>query len=567
MADQRRMSHISDDWEEVDEAASVRSVDSFDGDDLIALSRSVSPVPSPKPADSPLTDSPPIDTSQDKVPVHQQEPFFVPYVPKVTTVGQPPVPESEGPYPIVSNSRETDASPEQEPLPDAYPPAPWWELPKSSPPKSAESTPAVGTYGQTYDQMNLPIRQQTKHVGRQPSWSSFGFSYGAQAGKIDNALKDEPSSPIPIESTKKSPDEELKTPGYNDSLTGDFRYSHDSEEYGGDAVFYHSSLLETRDLADCVAACAKELGANKISTVSMLEVTCCDISGLLYELEPIQAAYASDYTKNGGGIAGRSLPLNPNLIIWMDSVKLDLQDVFNQMERLRPRSDPVDKNAQWPLSAKSIPFRINSYIAERVKGLEQARKTFQEFLPILKADYNEFRTGSMNFPTYQAEDAQKKTRREPPSPAVSRIRRELYNLKDQLQDIILFFTDLVNSIPAQTLDGAPDALRSLVDLVETITTIVTNHGSEWIDFDLASPPKRIISFPDFLNLNPDILRDITMHLQEFHRQLDLSDEPVFRKYSREMIRNHQITSLTEGGQLYNLISTIELVESMLMANR
>ena len=172
----------------------------------------------------------------------------------------------------------------------------------------------------------------------------------------------------------------------------------------------------------------------------------------------------------------------------------------------------------------------------------------------------------MSFPTYQVEGSETNPRRQPPTPAVSRIRRELYSLKDQLQEIILFLTDLINSIQPQTLDGAPEALRSLVDLVESITVIVTNHGSEWIESDLASPPKRIISFPDFVNLSPDIIHDITMHLEEFHRQLDLSDEPVFQKYSREMIRNHQITSLTEAGQLHNLVSTLSLVESMLVAN-
>lgn len=182
-------------------------------------------------------------------------------------------------------------------------------------------------------------------------------------------------------------------------------------------------------------------------------------------------------------------------------------------------------------------------------------------------DFDEFKTSSISFPRYQAPagETRKERPRQPPNPSVSRLRRELYDLKDELQITLVFLTRLQHEVPAGTLPDAPDALRSLRDLIVAISTILTNNGSDWLERDLGSSSNRTISHSIFINLDADILHDVKKHVQEFNTQLDVSSEPLFQQYSATMIQNHQITSLVEGGQMYNLLSIISLLESVLMA--
>ena len=174
-------------------------------------------------------------------------------------------------------------------------------------------------------------------------------------------------------------------------------------------------------------------------------------------------------------------------------------------------------------------------------------------------------------PTYQAPPYQppvvenrREPPRDPPNPSISRIRRELYALKDELQCTLVFLTRLQHEVPTGTLVDAPAAIRSLRDLIVVISTILTNNGTDWLDRDLGALQHRIIPYSLFVNLEPDVLHDVTEHLKEFYTQLDVNSEPLFQKYSAEMIQNHQITSLIEGGQMYNLQSIISLLDSMLM---
>jgi hypothetical protein len=182
-------------------------------------------------------------------------------------------------------------------------------------------------------------------------------------------------------------------------------------------------------------------------------------------------------------------------------------------------------------------------------------------------DFDEFKTSSMSFPRYRAAPAGD-TRRErpadPPHPALARIRRQLYDLKDELQISLVFLTRLQHEVPAGTLPDAPNAVRSLRDLVVAISTLVTNDSSDWLNRDLGQCTVPTITYHNFVNLDADILHDVKQHVEEFNTQLDVSSEPLFQKYSAAMIQNHQITSLNEGGQMYNLLSIISLLESVLM---
>lgn len=131
--------------------------------------------------------------------------------------------------------------------------------------------------------------------------------------------------------------------------------------------------------------------------------------------------------------------------------------------------------------------------------------------------------------------------------------------------MLYFLTNLQHEAPEKAIIEVPDALRSLRDLIEAVTTILTNDGSDWIEAGLPSSNARTISYHQFISLSPDVLSDICQHLQDIHEQVDVSDEPLFTGYSETMILNHKIVTLNEGGQMFNLLSIISLLDSMVMA--
>lgn len=155
------------------------------------------------------------------------------------------------------------------------------------------------------------------------------------------------------------------------------------------------------------------------------------------------------------------------------------------------------------------------------------------------------------------------SRRQPPQPSVSRIRRELYDMKDRFVLINVFLSRLKNADPLpMSID--PLLFKSLKCIVESISTLLTNNPSEWIDSDMAPSSPGIISYPQYLTLDPDVLHDITSHLQEFQEELDIEPGQVGSGYSPLMIRNHQEYLLCEGGKMEELCSVIEFTESLLV---
>lgn len=130
--------------------------------------------------------------------------------------------------------------------------------------------------------------------------------------------------------------------------------------------------------------------------------------------------------------------------------------------------------------------------------------------------------------------------------------------------IVVFLSQLCNSHPTPGIID-PSVTRSLVDLSEAITTILTNHGSEWIESDTRSTAQGLITYVQFLELDPDILHDINGHLDHFKEELDIEkSERVASLYTPEMIHNHQVFLLLEGGQLNELRSVIEFLWSILI---
>ncbi|KAM5343413.1 hypothetical protein ACJ41O_011950 [Fusarium nematophilum] len=344
----------------------------------------------------------------------------------------------------------------------------------------------------------------------------------------------------------------------------------------------HKACCAAIESLNTVANLAHEIGSTRVSTLSMLRITCLEISMQAQELEKMLKTYSDYWTAQGQNISPDDMPLSPNVFHWISHLRVQVLRAQGELLNLKPEGSP---GPSLPLNPTSIPLRVNSALSACLESLEDSQGILAEFLPILKAqvqisvhrgptliltsrnrDFDEFRTKWMNFPQREVGELQSQPRREPPHPAVCRIRRELYDLKDRIRMIAVFLSDMeAGSESLPLLEATPPVVRSLENMVEAISTILTNNGTDWIAYDLASRPKKTISYPEFLTLDPDILHDITGHLQAFQQELDIGCEVSFRTYTQEMIRNHQLYLLLEGGQLQELSSTMEFLESLLMS--
>ncbi|KAM0438470.1 hypothetical protein ACHAPT_001219 [Fusarium lateritium] len=324
-------------------------------------------------------------------------------------------------------------------------------------------------------------------------------------------------------------------------------------------IDYHNSCCTAITSLDDVATLAHQLGGSRVSTLSLLQSTCHAILTQAKDLETMLAAYAKHWVAQGSNIG--DMPLNVNVFDWIFNLNGQLLRAQAELQCLKPAGHVT----HLPLGPDDIPPRTNMALATCLESLENMQTALADFFPIIKADYDEFRTRWMNFPykeTYTVPP--RKPRREPPHPAVCRIRRALYDLKDRIQMVVVFLSQLCNAHPMRDLIDT-SVTRSLVDLSEAITMILTNHGSEWIESETALTSQRLISYHQFLQLDPDILQEINGHLENFQEELDVQkSDRVASLYTPEMIFNHQVILLREGGHLNELRGIIEFLWSILI---
>ncbi|KAM0342039.1 hypothetical protein ACHAPU_009767 [Fusarium lateritium] len=320
---------------------------------------------------------------------------------------------------------------------------------------------------------------------------------------------------------------------------------------------FHKACRSATEALTVVATQARDLGGARISTMSLLCSTCRQLWQQTTELEKMLGVYAEHWASKGANMSFVDIPLNPDIWGLLSELNVQLLRAQSELCSLVPPED----NAP-PLLAKDIPLHINLALASCLESLEDTQELFTEFLPILKADFNEFRTQHMAFPPVENAKSPKQPRRQPPHPSVSRIRRELYDMKDRFVMINVFLSTLENAPLSPKLTD-PLIFKSLQHIVEAISALLTNNPSEWIDSDMTPSFPGAISYPQFLTLDPDVLHDITSHLQGFQEELDIKPDQGDCYYSPQMIRNHQEVLLVEGGQLQELRSIIEFTESLL----
>ncbi|KAK2676754.1 hypothetical protein RAB80_008940 [Fusarium oxysporum f. sp. vasinfectum] len=323
---------------------------------------------------------------------------------------------------------------------------------------------------------------------------------------------------------------------------------------------YHKACQDATASLDAAAKLAKDIGGNLISTMSLIRSTCEQLCTQTTDLGKMLEVYAQHWASKGSSMALIDIPLNPDTWEAMSELKEVVLKTHNTLSSLVP---PADFGR--PLAAADIPLHANLELARCLEVLEDIRDLFAEFLPILKADFDEFRTKHMGFPPAALPDRPHKKPYQPPNLKVRQIRDELYAMKDHFVMINVFLSRLKDSHPSPNVTD-PLIFKSLKRITTAISNVLTNNPSDWIESDIGSSSSKTMSYAQFMTLDPDVLSDISSHLQDFQDELGVDAKPGEDgcDFSQEMIHNHQEFMLLEGGQLQQLRSVIEFTETILM---
>ncbi|KAH8734306.1 hypothetical protein BGZ61DRAFT_527664 [Ilyonectria robusta] len=327
-----------------------------------------------------------------------------------------------------------------------------------------------------------------------------------------------------------------------------------------DPSFYYKSLCAVIESLDATTAKAIALGASRISTLSFLKSACDDLATHAKDLKPILETYAKRWEAKGSGMAAGEMPLNASLLEWINTLHMQLLNAQTEMNRIQIQHKPGQPDR---LTAKAIPLQVNVALAGCAEALEDSLITMEDFMPIFKADFDESQTRWMSMPLKDV-DRETRPRRDLPHPDVTRIRRELYQLKDQVRRSSVFLSTLYNTATQPPILEAPAVIKRLDGLIEGISTILTNNASEWIESELTEESQKVIPYHEFVALDPDVIHDVSGHLEELQDQLGVDGEES-GNYTEGMIRKHQAVLLTQCGQLDELVSIVELLESLILA--
>ncbi|KAI5459070.1 hypothetical protein BGZ63DRAFT_406386 [Mariannaea sp. PMI_226] len=266
------------------------------------------------------------------------------------------------------------------------------------------------------------------------------------------------------------------------------------QENVGNPNFYRVSLATAIASIEATAEKALHLGASRISTLSFLKSTCDELLKHTKELEPILTTYARRWNDGRVEVEEGDMPLNPSLLEWMSHLSRQLLQAQAEMDKIPRGESSKDGAENAGLSAKSIPLHINVALAGCAESLEDALTAIEDFMPIFKTDFDEAQTRKMNIPNRAVGEHVFQPRREPPRPDISRIRSELYLLKDYLCQI----NNSMQNLCLPDLSEAPNVVRRIRSLIDAITTMLTNNASEWLDSDMGQVNRKTITYDEFL---------------------------------------------------------------------
>ncbi|KAI3540416.1 hypothetical protein CSPX01_08328 [Colletotrichum filicis] len=301
-------------------------------------------------------------------------------------------------------------------------------------------------------------------------------------------------------------------------------------------------------LLDTFNRTSKELtGFDKAPAIAN---SCQALMANINDLRPILADYASQWDAN----VEKEIPLDPSVTLWMDS----LRTVLARLRR---------KARAWPQHPASEEARIRASLNKYAAALDKQDKQMQEFLPIIQADFNTYRTQDMQFPVENTEDSANSSARSGriptrPTSRLAQVRDALYALKDQVQNTIHVLAISHHFLPQTASETAVAVVQCLRSTVNAASLALTNNGSEWLESDSGRAHIGLLSHAEFSNLDPAMLRDYAARLKQI---CDLVSDPnSHQRWTEEMIKDHYIYMLVEQEQLDALHNIASALEEMLL---
>ncbi|KAK7217700.1 hypothetical protein V2G26_005703 [Clonostachys chloroleuca] len=156
--------------------------------------------------------------------------------------------------------------------------------------------------------------------------------------------------------------------------------------------------------------------------------------------------------------------------------------------------------------------------------------------------------------------------RQGPHPKIVGIRRELYEIKDEIHAILVLLETLFEQIPkAKRSEDADRAVEASQTLGSAIGTSLTNDSSDWTKAGPGSEGKsQNISYSSFANLSPEVLHELANHLRKFREDVDVHSRlpTQFRNNKKEML-DYQLFILIENEEFVKLLGILDLLKSML----
>ncbi|GKU08154.1 unnamed protein product [Fusarium langsethiae] len=318
---------------------------------------------------------------------------------------------------------------------------------------------------------------------------------------------------------------------------------------------YHEACTDAMTSLTDVAKLAHDIGGHRISTMSHIRQICERLSIQIKELKRMLKTYAKYWMAQGSKGNVADIPLNPDVWELLAQLRKQLLRTAAELRGAKPEEGVA-------LQVPDMPLHVNLTLARCGEGLEDISASFAAFMPIMRADYDMFRTKHMDFQVAPTSTSRRVSRRIPPNPTVSRVRQELYALKDSLASMSAFLKELNSNRDFDWVID-PAVTNSADAIVEVITKTLTNNPSEWMDSDTTSQQGGF-TYTQFVELDDEILHEIVLHLKAHQNELDSGPDPDQTLYSSKMVREHQVYLLGHGGILEAIRSLVEFVKQLLL---
>ncbi|KAG8354321.1 hypothetical protein FVEN_g7756 [Fusarium venenatum] len=316
---------------------------------------------------------------------------------------------------------------------------------------------------------------------------------------------------------------------------------------------YHEACTDVMTALADVTNLAHEIGGHRISTTSMIRQTCEQLLIQTKELKTMLKVYRNRWMAQESMV---DIPLSPDVLELLTQLRSQLWTTATELKGVKPEKGVV-------LQAQDIAIDANLRLAGCGEGLGQFSNSFADFLPIMRADFDTFTTKNIAFQPASTGSVLRPRRRIPPSPTVSRVRKELYALKDCLASMSCFLKE-VDTDPCFDWIIDPAVTDSADLVVDVITKTLTNNPSEWIDSHTAVQGG--LTYQQFVELDSEILHDIYLHLKSHKDDLDMvpDEDEDGALFSWARVRDYQCKQLGHGGMLEAINSLIEFVRQLLL---